>query len=107
VYRSGQGMAPTPGALMAHGAAALEQLEASLASNDFVPLEATDTFGWPWLTPPPPRLVPGLIDILEREAPGCLDARRWPPATLDPCWRRKKRSGARLLPVGAGGPDRA
>ena len=85
VQRSGQGMAPTARALSLWPTvrAALEQLEASLAPNDFVPLEATDTFVLAMADATAAELVPGLIDILEREAPGVF-MRVVPLTTRDP-----------------------
>ena len=85
VRRSGQGMAPTARALSLWPTvrAALEQLEASLAPNDFVPHEASDTFVLAMADATAAELVPGLIDILEREAPN-VSMRVVPLATRDP-----------------------
>ena len=85
VQRSGQGMAPTARALSIWPTvcAALEQLEAALAPNDFVPLEATNTFVLAMADATAAELVPGLVDILEREAPGVF-MRIVPLTTRDP-----------------------
>ncbi len=85
VQRSGQGMAPTARALSIWPTVreALEQLEASLAPNDFAPLLATNTFVLAMADATAAELVPGLVDILEREAPGVF-MRVVPLATRDP-----------------------
>ena len=85
VQRSGQGMAPTPRALSIWPTVreALEQLEASLAPSDFDPLVATNTFVLAMADATAAELVPGLVDILEREAPGVF-MRVVPLTTRDP-----------------------
>jgi DNA-binding transcriptional LysR family regulator len=85
VQRSGQGMAPTPRALAIWPAVreALRQLQESLIPNEFVPLEAHTTFVLAMADATAAELVPGLTDILEREAPG-VTMRVVPLSTRDP-----------------------
>ena len=72
VKRSGQGMAPTPRALALWPTVrdALQQLQESLSPSEFVPARATTTFVLAMADATAAELVPGLIDILEHEAPG-------------------------------------
>ncbi|WP_296917401.1 LysR family transcriptional regulator [Polaromonas sp.] len=85
VQRSGQGMAPTPRALAIWPAVreALRQLQESLIPNEFVPGEAHTTFVLAMADATAAELVPGLTDILEREAPG-VTMRVVPLSTRDP-----------------------
>jgi DNA-binding transcriptional LysR family regulator len=85
VQRSGQGMAPTPRALAIWPAVreALRQLQESLIPNEFVPSEAHTTFVLAMADATAAELVPGLTDILEREAPG-VTMRVVPLSTRDP-----------------------
>ena len=85
VQRSGQGMAPTPRALAIWPAVreALRQLQESLIPNEFVPGEAHTTFVLAMADATAAELVPGLTDILEREAPG-VTMRVVPLTTRDP-----------------------
>lgn len=85
VKRSGQGMAPTPRALALWPSVreALQQLEESLSPSEFVPAEATTTFILAMADATAAELMPGLIDILETEAPG-VAMRVVPLSTRDP-----------------------
>jgi DNA-binding transcriptional LysR family regulator len=85
VQRSGQGMAPTPRALAIWPSVreALRQLQESLIPNEFVPGEAHTTFVLAMADATAAELVPGLTDILEREAPG-VTMRVVPLSTRDP-----------------------
>ena len=85
VQRSGQGMAPTPRALSIWPAVrdALHQLQESLAPSAFEPANATSTFVLAMADATAAELVPGLIDILEREARG-VAMRVVPLTTRDP-----------------------
>ncbi|MDB5967232.1 MAG: LysR family transcriptional regulator [Polaromonas sp.] len=85
VQRSGQGMAPTPRALAIWPSVrdALQQLQASLAPSEFVPSTATSTFVLAMADATAAELMPGLIDILENEAPG-VSMRVLPLTTRDP-----------------------
>lgn len=99
VVREGQGMAPTPRALALWPTVreALRQLQASLAPSTFEPLMATTTFVLAMADATAAELMPGLIDILEREAPG-VAMRVVPLATRDP--RRMLDEGKAELAVG-------
>ena len=85
VQRSGQGMAPTPRALAIWPAVreALRQLQQSLIPNEFVPAEAKSIFVLAMADATAASLIPGLNDILEREAPG-VAIRVVPLTTRDP-----------------------
>ena len=85
VQRSGQGMAPTPRAVAIWPAVreALRQLQASLIPDEFVPAQATTAFVLAMADATAAELIPGLNDILEREAPG-VSIRVVPLTTRDP-----------------------
>ncbi len=85
VQRSGQGMAPTPRALAIWPAVreALQQLQESLIPSTFVPGEALSTFVLAMADATAAELIPGLVDILEHEAPG-VSIRVVPLTTRDP-----------------------
>jgi DNA-binding transcriptional LysR family regulator len=85
VQRSGQGMAPTPRALSIWPAVreALQQLQESLVPSTFEPTTATSTFVLAMADATAAELMPGLIDILEREARG-VAMRVVPLTTRDP-----------------------
>ncbi|SDN65065.1 LysR family transcriptional regulator [Polaromonas sp. JS666] len=85
VQRSGQGMAPTPRALAIWPAVreALQQLQESLVPNEFVPGEANTTFVLAMADATAAELMPGLVETLEREAPG-VSIRVVPLTTRDP-----------------------
>ena len=85
VQRSGQGMAPTPRALVIWPAVreALRQLQASLIPDEFVPGRATSSFVLAMADATAAELIPGLSDILEQEAPG-VSLRVIPLTTRDP-----------------------
>ena len=99
VVREGQGMAPTPRALSIWPTVreALGQLQASLAPSKFEPAHATTTFVLAMADATAAELMPGLIDILEREAPG-VAMRVVPLTTRDP--RRLLDEGKADLAVG-------
>ena len=99
VVRHGQGMAPTPRALALWPTVreALRQLEASLAPSSFEPATANTTFVLAMADATAAELIPGLIDILEREAPG-VAIRVLPLTTRDP--RRLLDEGVADLAVG-------
>ena len=85
VVRDGQGMVPTPRALSIWPTVreALGQLQASLAPSNFEPAQATTTFVLAMADATAAELMPGLIDILESEAPG-VAMRVVPLTTRDP-----------------------
>lgn len=85
VKRSGQGMVPTPRALALWPTVreALRQLQESLAPSTFEPAHASTTFVLAMADATAAELVPGLIDILEHEAPG-IAMRVVPLTTRDP-----------------------
>ena len=85
VRRDGQGMAPTARALALWPTVrdALQQLQASLSPSEFVPAQATSTFVLAMADATAAELMPGLIDILEHEAPG-VSMRVVPLTTRDP-----------------------
>ena len=85
VSRSGYGVEPTPRALALWPsvADALRQLEASIAPNTFAPEEATSTFTLAMADSTAAEVMPGLMRILEREAPG-INLRMLPLTTRDP-----------------------
>ncbi|RYG10682.1 MAG: LysR family transcriptional regulator, partial [Burkholderiales bacterium] len=85
VVRSGYGVEPTPRALALWPAVAdaLRQLEASLAPADFVASAATSTFVLAMADATATALMPGLVEIIERDAPG-VSMRVLPLTTRDP-----------------------
>ena len=99
VVREGQGMAPTPRALALWPTVrdALHQLQASLSPSSFEPATATTTFVLAMADATAAELMPGLIDIMERDAPG-VAIRVLPLTTRDP--RRLLDEGTIDLAVG-------
>jgi DNA-binding transcriptional LysR family regulator len=99
VVRSGYGVEPTPKALALWPAIAdaLRQIESSLAPGDFVPMEANTTFVLAMADATAAELMPGLVEILQEEAPG-VSMRVLPLATRDP--RRMLEEGMMDLAVG-------
>ena len=85
VIRQGQGMAPTARALALWPTVrdALRHLEASLSPSSFVPATATTAFVLAMADATAAELMPGLIDILDHEAPG-VAMRVLPLTTRDP-----------------------
>ncbi len=99
VVRDGQGMAPTPRALALWPAVreALRLLQASLSPSSFDAATANTTFVLTMADATAAELMPGLIDILEREAPG-VAIRVLPLSTRDP--RRLLDEGVADLALG-------
>jgi DNA-binding transcriptional LysR family regulator len=85
VARSGYGVEPTPRALALWPAIAdaLRQMEASLTPGEFVASEAATTFVLGMADATAAELVPGLVEIIERDAPG-VSMRVLPLTTRDP-----------------------
>lgn len=85
VRRGGQGMTPTPRALALWPAVreALRQLQESLAPSTFAPADADNTFKLAMADATGAELIPGLVDILESEAPG-VSIQVLPLTTRDP-----------------------
>lgn len=85
VTRSGYGVEPTSRALALWPAIAdaLRQLEASITPGQFVAAEATTTFGVAMADATAAELMPGLVEIMERDAPG-VTVRCQPLTTRDP-----------------------
>jgi DNA-binding transcriptional LysR family regulator len=85
VNRSGYGVEPTARALALWPAIgdALRQIEGSLAPGDFMASTATNTFVLAMADATAAELMPGLVDILERDAPG-VTIRTVPLTTRDP-----------------------
>ena len=85
VQRSGHGMAPTPRALAIWPAVreALRQLQESLVPSEFIAASATVPFVLAMADATAAALIPGLNDIVEREAPGVV-LRVVPLVTRDP-----------------------
>lgn len=85
VVRSGYGVEPTARALALWPAIsdALRQMEVSLAPGEFVVSEAVTTFVLGMADATASGLVPGLVEILERDAPG-VSVRVLPLTTRDP-----------------------
>ncbi|MEO8652514.1 MAG: LysR family transcriptional regulator [Ramlibacter sp.] len=85
VMRSGYGVEPTARALTLWPAIAdaLRQMEASLSPGDFVASEAKTTFVLAMADSTAAELMPGLVEILERDAPG-VTLRVLPLTTRDP-----------------------
>ena len=85
VTRSGYGVEPTPRALALWPAVsdALRQLEASFAPGDFVAAQAKHSFVLAMADATASTLMPGLVKIMERDAPG-VSMRVVPLVTRDP-----------------------
>jgi DNA-binding transcriptional LysR family regulator len=85
VRRSGYGVEPTPLALQLWPAVreALQRLRESLAPGLFDPAQAKDTFVLAMADATASKVAPGLVDILNREAPG-VTLRVLPLTTRDP-----------------------
>lgn len=85
VVRSGQGVEPTPRALALWPPVreALAQLQESLAPGLFEPATAESTFVLAMADATAATLVPALVSIIEREAPG-VSVRVLPLTTRDP-----------------------
>jgi DNA-binding transcriptional LysR family regulator len=85
VTRSGYGVEPTPRALALWPAIAdaLRQLESSITPGDFVAAEAKNTFVLAMADATAAELMPGLVEITERDAPG-VSVRVLPLTTRDP-----------------------
>ena len=99
VQRSGQGVAPTPRAAAIWPAVreALQQLQESLSPRTFEPATASSTFMLSMADATAAELMPGLIGILENEAPE-VSIRVLPLSTRDP--RRLLEEQATDLAVG-------
>ena len=85
VQRSGQGVAPTARALALWPAVreALQRLQESLSPHEFNPASANSTFVLSMADATAAELMPGLINILENEAPD-ISVRVLPLSTRDP-----------------------
>jgi DNA-binding transcriptional LysR family regulator len=99
VVRSGQGVEPTPRALALWPPVreALTQLKGSLAPGQFDPSTAESTFVLAMADATAATLVPALVEIVEREAPG-VSIRVLPLTTRDP--RRLLEAEAADMAVG-------
>jgi DNA-binding transcriptional LysR family regulator len=99
VTRSGYGVEPTPRALALWPsiADALRQLESSITPGQFVASQAANSFTLAMADATAAVIVPGLVDILERDAPG-VSIRVMPLTTRDP--RRMLDEGTVDLAVG-------
>ncbi|KAF1050092.1 LysR family transcriptional regulator [Xylophilus sp.] len=85
VRRSGRGLEPTPRALALWPVVrhALQDLQESLAPGEFVPAEAETSFVLAMADATASSLIPGLVRIIETEAPG-VTIRTLPLGTRDP-----------------------
>jgi len=99
VRRAGHGVEPTAMALTLWPTVrdALQQLRASLAPGGFEPANAHNAFVLAMADATAAKLVPGLMDILENEAPG-VNLRVLPLTTRDP--RDLLESGTAELAIG-------
>jgi DNA-binding transcriptional LysR family regulator len=99
VTRSGYGVEPTARALALWPSVsdALRQLEASITPGEFVARDATNSFTLAMADATAAEVVPGLVEILESDAPG-VTVRLVPLTTRDP--RRLLDEGAIDLAVG-------
>jgi len=99
VTRSGYGVEPTPRALALWPAVAdaLRQLETSITPGEFHADRASTTFTLALADATAAEVVPGLVEILERDAPG-VSIRTVPLTTRDP--RRMLDEGTIDLAVG-------
>ena len=85
VLRSARGVEPTARALALWPAIAdaLRQMEMALTPGDFIASEATTTFVLAMADATAAELMPGLVEIIERDAPG-VSIRVLPLTTRDP-----------------------
>jgi DNA-binding transcriptional LysR family regulator len=85
IKRSGQEMAPTPRALALWPAVrdALRQLQEVITPSRFVPSESSATFVLVMADATAAELLPGLIEVMDRDAPG-VSIRVVPLTTRDP-----------------------
>ncbi len=85
IQRSGQSMAPTPRALALWPAVreALRALQEVLTPSTFVPAQANTTFVLAMADATAAQLMPGLIEVMDRDAPG-VSIRVVPLTTRDP-----------------------
>jgi DNA-binding transcriptional LysR family regulator len=99
VVRSGQGVEPTPRAMALWPPVreALAQLQQTLAPGEFDHATANNTFVLALADATAATLIPGLIEIIEREAAG-ISIRVVPLTTRDP--RRLIEEGAADMAVG-------
>ncbi|MBI5278841.1 MAG: LysR family transcriptional regulator [Burkholderiales bacterium] len=99
VTRSGYGVEPTPRAVALWPAVsdALRQLESSLSPGEFIASEAETSFVLAMADATAAELMPGLVEIIERDAPG-VSMRSRPLTTRDP--RRLLDEGQIDLAVG-------
>ncbi|EGI75775.1 LysR family transcriptional regulator [Hylemonella gracilis] len=83
--RNGQGLEPTPRAMALWPAVqqALRQLQETLVPGHFAPGEATTTFVLAMADATAAELIPGLVQVLDQEAPG-VSIRVVPLTTRDP-----------------------
>jgi DNA-binding transcriptional LysR family regulator len=83
--RSGQGLVPTPRALALWPTVqeALRQLQETLSPGTFVPSSASTSFVLAMADATAAELIPGLIEVIDREAPG-VTLRIVPLNTRDP-----------------------
>ena len=97
--RHGQGLEPTPQALAIWPAVrdALRSLRESLVPADFNPAQATNTFVLAMADATAAELMPGLIDVMDSDAPG-VSVRVVPLSTRDP--RRLLEEGSADLALG-------
>ena len=97
--RHGQGLEPTPQALAIWPAVrdALRSLRESLVPADFDPALASNTFVLAMADATAAELIPALIDVMDREAPG-ISVRVVPLTTRDP--RRLLEEGGADLALG-------
>ncbi len=97
--RSGQGLEPTGHALAIWPAVreALRSLQESLVPSDFAPAQANTTFVLAMADATAAELMPGLIAVMDREAPG-VSVRVVPLTTRDP--RRMLEEGTADLALG-------
>ena len=85
IKRQGQEMVPTPRALALWPTVreALRQLQEIITPSHFVPSQASTTFVLAMADATAAKLMPGLIEVLDREAPG-VSIRVVPLTTRDP-----------------------
>lgn len=97
--RSGYGVEPTPRALALWPSVseALRQLEGALTPGQFVAAQAANTFVVAMADATAAALMPGLVEIIERDAPG-ISMRVLPLTTRDP--RRLLDEGTVDLAIG-------